>query len=187
MIGHLEKAAKCAGRKNNFFYYCYHAWIAIIASAELMYLGIMSFIHAIFPCIYSGFGLAKENSPVKKMIVICGHYKGIDERVIEKYVTHEYSIGDFVVTNGEIPAMIIIDSEVRLVPGVINNIESALTDSFAMDLLDSPCYTQPRDIDGLSVPEVLLSGNHKEIAKWKQACRAKRTEEKRPDMWNNYI
>jgi tRNA (guanine37-N1)-methyltransferase len=83
--------------------------------------------------------------------------------------------------------MIIIDSVVRLVPGVINNIESALTDSFAMDLLDSPCYTQPRDIEGLSVPEVLLSGNHKEIDKWKQDCRAKRTEEKRPDMWKNYI
>ena len=122
-----------------------------------------------------------------KLIVICGHYKGVDERVIEKYVTHEYSIGDFVVTNGEIPAMIIIDSVVRLVPGVINNIESALTDSFAMDLLDSPSYTQPRDIEGLSVPEVLLSGNHKEIDKWKQDCRAKRTKEKRPDMWKNYI
>ena len=130
---------------------------------------------------------AMENSAIKKLIVICGHYKGVDERVIEKYVTHEYSIGDFVVTNGEIPAMIIIDSVVRLVPGVINNIESALTDSFAMDLLDSPCYTQPRDIEGLSVPEVLLSGNHKEIDKWKQDCRAKRTEEKRPDMWKNYI
>ena len=130
---------------------------------------------------------AKENSAIKKLIVICGHYKGVDERVIEKYVTHEYSIGDFVVTNGEIPAMIIIDSVVRLVPGVINNIESALTDSFAMDLLDSPSYTHPRDIEGLSVPEVLLSGNHKEIDKWKQDCRAKRTKEKRPDMWKNYI
>ena len=134
-----------------------------------------------------GHNCAKENSAIKKLIVICGHYKGVDERVIEKYVTHEYSIGDFVVTNGEIPAMIIIDSVVRLVPGVINNIESALTDSFAMDLLDSPSYTQPRDIEGLSVPEVLLSGNHKEIDKWKQDCRAKRTKEKRPDMWKNYI
>ena len=131
--------------------------------------------------------LAEENSKITRLIVICGHYKGVDERVIEKYVTHEYSIGDFVVTNGEIPAMIIIDSVVRLVPGVINNIESALTDSFAMDLLDSPSYTQPRDIEGLSVPEVLLSGNHKEIDKWKQDCRAKRTKEKRPDMWKNYI
>ena len=130
---------------------------------------------------------AKENSAIKKLIVICGHYKGVDERVIEKYVTHEYSIGDFVVTNGEIPAMIIIDSVVRLIPGVINNIESALTDSFAKDLLDSPYYTQPRDIEGLLVPEVLLSGNHEEIDKWKQDCRVKRTKEKRPDMWKSYI
>ena len=130
---------------------------------------------------------AKENSAIKKLIVICGHYKGVDERVIEKYVTHEYSIGDFVVTNGEIPAMIIIDSVVRLIPGVINNIESALTDSFAKDLLDSPYYTQPRDIEGLPVPEVLLSGNHEEIDKWKQDFRVKRTKEKRPDIWKSYI
>ena len=131
--------------------------------------------------------VAEENSKITRLIVICGHYKGVDERVIEKYVTHEYSIGDFVVTNGEIPAMIIIDSLVRLIPGVINNIESALTDSFANDLLDSPYYTQPRDIEGLSVPEVLLSGNHEEIDKWKQDFRKKRTKEKRPDMWKNYI
>ena len=83
--------------------------------------------------------------------------------------------------------MIIIDSVVRLIPGVINNIESALTDSFAKDLLDSPYYTQPRDIEGLLVPEVLLSGNHEEIDKWKQDCRVKRTKEKRPDMWKSYI
>ena len=90
---------------------------------------------------------AVENSEADKLIVICGHYKGIDERVIQKYVTHEYSIGDFVVTSGELPALIVIDSVVRLIPGVLNKIESALSDTFASDLLDAPYYTQPREID----------------------------------------
>tara|TARA_B100000470_G_C19757778_1_gene376846 strand:- start:139 stop:855 length:717 start_codon:yes stop_codon:yes gene_type:complete len=132
-------------------------------------------------------GLAKENSTVKKMIVICGHYKGIDERVIEKYVTHEYSIGDFVVTSGEIPALIIIDSIVRLIPGVLNNVDSALSDTFAADLLDAPHYTQPREIDGMKVPEVLLSGHHKKIEAWRQECREAVTKKKRPDIWNDYL
>ena len=126
--------------------------------------------------------LAEENSKITRLIVICGHYKGIDERVIEKFITHEYSIGDFVVTSGEIPAMIFIDSIVRLIPGVINNLQSALSDSFAEDLLDSPFYTQPREINGLTVPKVLLSGNHKEINLWRKDSRLKRTKKKRPDL-----
>ena len=126
--------------------------------------------------------VAEENSKITRLIVICGHYKGIDERVIEKYVTHEYSIGDFVVTSGEIPTMIIIDSIVRLVPGVMNNLESALSDSFAENLLDSPFYTQPREIEGLTVPKVLLSGNHKEIDLWRKDHRLKRTKKNRPDL-----
>ena len=101
---------------------------------------------------------------------------------IEKFITHEYSIGDFVVTSGEIPAMIFIDSIVRLIPGVINNLQSALSDSFAEDLLDSPFYTQPREINGLTVPKVLLSGNHKEINLWRKDSRLKRTKKKRPDL-----
>ena len=125
---------------------------------------------------------AEENSKITRLIVICGHYKGIDERVIEKYVTHEYSIGDFVVSSGEIPTMIIIDSIVRLVPGVMNNLESALSDSFAENLLDSPFYTQPREIEGLTVPKVLLSGNHKEIDLWRKDHRLKRTKKNRPDL-----
>lgn len=107
--------------------------------------------------------LAIENSSVKKLIVICGHYKGIDERVIEKYVSHEYSIGDFVVTSGEIPGMILIDSIVRLIPGVLNKIDSAMSDTFSGDLLDAPHYTQPREIDGMAVPDVLISGHHKKL------------------------
>lgn len=106
---------------------------------------------------------AVENSEADKLIVICGHYKGIDERVIQKYVTHEYSIGDFVVTSGELPALIVIDSVVRLIPGVLNKIESALSDTFASDLLDAPYYTQPREIDGMKVPEVLISGHQKKL------------------------
>jgi len=124
---------------------------------------------------------------VQKLIVICGHYKGIDERVIEKYVTHEYSIGDFVVTSGEIPGMILIDSMVRLIPGVLNKIDSALSDTFSADLLDAPHYTQPREIDGMAVPEVLISGHHKKIEEWRKARQEERTKEKRPDIWKHYL
>jgi len=131
--------------------------------------------------------LAVENSSVQKLIVICGHYKGIDERVIEKYVTHEYSIGDFVVTSGEIPGMILIDSMVRLIPGVLNKIDSALSDTFSADLLDAPHYTQPREIDGMTVPEVLISGYHKKIEEWRKARQEQRTKEKRPDIWKHYL
>ena len=102
--------------------------------------------------------LAIENSQVEKLIFICGHYKGIDERVIEKYITHEYSIGDFVVTAGELPAMMMVDSIVRLIPGVLNKYESAMSDTFASDLLDAPYYTRPREIDGMKVPDVLIEG-----------------------------
>jgi|TARA_B100002003_G_C14114701_1_gene536189 tRNA (guanine37-N1)-methyltransferase len=131
--------------------------------------------------------LAIENSSVKKLIVICGHYKGIDERVIEKYVSHEYSIGDFVVTSGEIPGMILIDSIVRLIPGVLNKIDSAMSDTFSGDLLDAPHYTQPREIDGMAVPDVLISGHHKKIEEWRKARQEERTKEKRPEIWKHYL
>jgi len=130
---------------------------------------------------------AVENSKIEKLIVICGHYKGIDERVIKKYVTHEYSIGDYVVTSGEIPALIVIDSIVRLIPGVLNKLESALSDTFSADLLDSPYYTQPRELEGMKVPDVLLSGHHKKIESWRQSQKEKVTMKKRPDIWNNYL
>ena len=129
---------------------------------------------------------ALENTKDENLIVICGRYKGIDQRVIDKYVTHEYSLGDFVVSNGELTAMIIVDSIVRLIPGVLNSIQSALTDSFARDLLDHPHYTRPREIDGMSVPEVLLGGNHKNIQSWRQEKSEERTREKRPDLWKKY-
>ena len=104
--------------------------------------------------------IAQDYTKVEKLIVICGHYKGIDQRVIDKYVTDEYSIGDFVMSCGEIPAMMMIDSIVRLQPGVLNDSESSKTDTFSSELLDTPFYTQPREIKGMRVPKVLLSGNH---------------------------
>ena len=122
---------------------------------------------------------AEETSQQKKFIVICGHYKGIDERVIEKFVTHEYSLGDFVMTGGEIPAMVMLDSAVRLIPGTLNTLDSALTDSFSQDLLDHPHYTQPREIDGLEVPKVLLGGHHANIEAWRQEKKEERTKEKK--------
>ena len=129
---------------------------------------------------------AEDLSECDKIIFICGHYKGIDERVIEKYVTDEYSIGDFVMTSGEIPTMIMLDSAMRLVPGTLNNIESALSDTFSLGLLDHPHYTQPRIIGKKTVPKVLISGHHKKIESWRQAQREKRTREKRPELWKKY-
>ena len=130
--------------------------------------------------------VANQTSKVKKLIVICGHYKGVDERVIDRYSICEYSLGDFVITSGEIPAMVMVDSAVRLIPGALNTLDSALTDTFTHDLLDHPHYTQPREIEGLRVPDVLLSGHHKEIETWKQGQREKRTKERRPDLWKTY-
>ena len=129
---------------------------------------------------------ANQTSKVKKLIVICGHYQGIDDRVSDRYSICEYSLGDFVITSGEIPAMVMVDSAVRLIPGALNTLDSALTDTFTHDLLDHPHYTQPREIEGLRVPDVLLSGHHKEIVTWKQGQRQKRTKERRPDLWKTY-
>ena len=130
--------------------------------------------------------IAQDYTKVEKLVVICGHYKGIDQRVIDKYVTDEYSIGDFVMSCGEIPAMMIIDSIVRLQPGVLNDIESSKTDTFSSELLDTPFYTQPREIKGMQVPDVLLSGNHGLIDSWKEKQRIEITKLKRPDIWKKY-
>jgi len=105
--------------------------------------------------------------------------------VIDKYVTNEYSIGDYVVTNGEVPAMIMIDSIVRLIPGVLNNFDSVKTDSFFSRIeLDAPYYTRPSEIENLTVPDVLLSGDHEKINKWRKNERRLRTKNKRPDLWS---
>ena len=123
-----------------------------------------------------------ENTKVENMIYICGRYKGIDQRVIDKYVTHEYSLGDFVISNGELGTMVMIDSVLRFLPGTMNNIDSALSDSFSSKLLDHPHYTKPRVINGISVPEVLLSGNHKAIKRWRLKQSIVTTFKKRPDL-----
>lgn len=111
---------------------------------------------------------ANTLSLCRNLLLICGHYKGIDERVIEKFVTKEISIGDYVLTGGEIAAVVVIDAVARLIPGVLGDSESALTDTFQTDSgFDSPQYTRPAEYEGMSVPEVLLEGNHKLIAEWR--------------------
>ena len=126
--------------------------------------------------------LSSNLSTESSLIFICGHYKGVDERVIEKYVDFEISIGDFIISNGELSTMIIFDSIVRLVHGVLNDINSALTDSFVDDLLDAPYFTRPSEIDGLKVPDVLLSGDHKAIEKWRNDKKLELTKDRRPDL-----
>ena len=129
---------------------------------------------------------AREFSMKENVIFLCGHYKGIDERVIEKYVTHEFSLGDYIISGGELSSLVMLDSIIRMVPGVLNSYESALSDSFMNGLLDTPHYTRPRVIDGVKVPEVLLNGNHKQIDIWREEKREKRTAARRKDLWKKY-
>jgi len=118
----------------------------------------------------------------KNLMLLCGHYKGVDERIRQSLVTREISIGDYVLTGGEIPALVVIDTVARLIPGVIGDGESLLTDSFQENLLDGPQYTKPSEFRGMKVPEILLSGNHREIAAWRLEQRRKRTEDRRRDL-----
>ena len=129
---------------------------------------------------------AKELSEESSLIFICGHYKGIDQRIRDEIVTDEISIGDFVLTSGELPAMIMIDSIIRLKKGVLNNYESAKKDSFYNLLLDGPHYTRPREFEGNNVPDVLLSGNHKKIKDWFLNQREEKTKKLRLDLWKKY-
>ena len=116
------------------------------------------------------------------LILICGHYKGVDQRFIDRFVDEEISIGDYVLTGGEIPAMVVVDSVIRLLPGAISDIESAMTDSFRDGLLEGPVYTRPEIFRGLKVPEILLSGHHAKIAEWRRQQAVKATQKKRPDL-----
>lgn len=125
---------------------------------------------------------AEELSKEKELIIICGHYEGYDERIREHLVTDEISIGDFVLTGGELAAMTIVDSVVRLLPNVLGNAESHEKDSFSTGLLEHPHYTRPVEYRGLKVPDVLLSGNHAEIEKWRREQSLKRTLERRPEL-----
>jgi tRNA (guanine37-N1)-methyltransferase len=126
--------------------------------------------------------VAKELSQKEEISLICGRYEGFDERIRSNLATDEISIGDFVLSGGEIPAITIIDSVSRLLPGVISSIESAENDSFFNDLLQYPQYTRPAKFEGLEVPKVLLSGNHSEIEKWRRLESLKKTKDRRPDL-----
>jgi tRNA (guanine37-N1)-methyltransferase len=126
--------------------------------------------------------LAKELSEREHLIVVCGHYEGIDHRVVEQLVDLEISIGDYVLTNGAIAAAVLVDAVVRLLPGVLGHEQSARDDTFSEDLLEAPQYTRPADFRGWKVPEILLSGNHAEIAAWRKKEALRRTRENRPDL-----
>lgn len=126
--------------------------------------------------------LALELSKESHLVIICGHYEGIDERVRELLVTDEISIGDYVLTGGELPAMVMIDAVVRQIPGVVGKEESVVEDSFYQGVLDYPHYTRPAEFRGMKVPEVLLSGNHAEIARWRRRQALERTFFRRPDL-----
>jgi tRNA (guanine37-N1)-methyltransferase len=125
---------------------------------------------------------ANRLSTLANIIILCGHYKGLDQRIRERYITREISIGDYVLTGGELAAAVIVDSVVRLLPGAIGDEESALTDSFQDDLLAPPIYTRPAEWRGMRVPEVLLSGNPVLIEAWKEEQALERTRRLRPEL-----
>lgn len=130
--------------------------------------------------------MAQEFAKEEDLVLLCGHYEGIDERVLEEVVTDYVSIGDYVLTGGELPAMVMVDAISRLVPGVLNNDESAVTDSFGNGLLEHPQYSRPQVWHDKEVPPVLLSGNHKLIEKWQLEESIKRTKERRPDLYEKW-
>ncbi|MBO5237627.1 MAG: tRNA (guanosine(37)-N1)-methyltransferase TrmD [Lachnospiraceae bacterium] len=127
-------------------------------------------------------GLAEELAKEEDLIILCGHYEGVDERILEMIVTDHVSIGDYVLTGGELPAMVMIDCISRLVPGVLNNEVSAEFESFHVNLLEYPQYTRPEEFMGMRVPDILLSGHHANIEKWRHELSVKRTQERRPDL-----
>jgi tRNA (guanine37-N1)-methyltransferase len=126
--------------------------------------------------------VARDLAQRRRILLVCGSYEGVDERVREGLADDELSIGDYVLTNGALPAMVIIDAVTRLLPGVLGDAESALDESFSHGWLEYPHYTRPAEFRGMKVPEVLLSGNHAEIEKWRAAQARKRTQERRPDL-----
>jgi len=126
-------------------------------------------------------------SLLKNIIILAGHYKGIDQRIRDKYITKEISIGDYILSGGELPALVLIDSIVRLLPGVLGNIESALADSLMDGLLEPPQYTRPAVFRNLEVPKILLSGNHKDIKNWQYQQSLLKTKKIRPDLLKDDI
>lgn len=131
--------------------------------------------------------MAEDFAKEEDLIFLCGHYEGIDERVLEEIVTDYVSIGDYVLTGGELPAMVMIDCISRLVPGVLNNSESAMTESFSDGLLEYPQYSRPEEWHGKKVPEILLSGHHANVEKWRLEKSLEETKKYRPDMYEAYV
>ncbi len=131
--------------------------------------------------------LCNQLSMKNNVLILCGHYKGVDERIRQKYVTLEISIGDYVLSGGELAAAIIVDSVGRLIPGVLNDETSALFDSFQDDLLAPPVYTRPAEWAGMPVPEVLRSGHEAKIEEWRHEQSMERTQARRPDLWERYL
>jgi len=130
---------------------------------------------------------ANRLSGLKNLIILCGHYKAVDERIRKKLITMELSVGDIVVSGGEIPALLLMDAVVRLIPGVLGDSESALTDSFQTGMLDSAWYTRPAEFRGMRVPDVLMSGDHKKIEEWRSRNALERTVKRRPDLLDGDI
>ena len=130
---------------------------------------------------------AKSFAKEENLIFLCGHYEGIDERVLEEIVTDYVSIGDYVLTGGELPAMVLIDTILRLVPGVLNYEDSAQTESFADGLLENPQYSRPEEWHGKKVPPILLSGHHANVEKWRLEQSMERTKERRSDLWERWL
>lgn len=126
--------------------------------------------------------MANTLSLKQNLLILCGHYKGVDQRVRDKFITKEISIGDFVLSGGELAAAVVADAIIRLIPGVLNDETSALTDSFQDNLLAPPVYTRPAEYEGMTVPEVLLSGHEAKISDWRFEASVRRTKEKRPDL-----
>ena len=132
-------------------------------------------------------GIANQMSLQENLIILCGHYKGIDQRIREHLITREISVGDYVLTGGELPAAIMTDAVVRLLPGVIGDAESALSDTFFNDPATTEIYTRPADYKGWQVPEVLLSGHAARIEAWKMECALERTKQLRPDLYEKHL
>ena len=131
--------------------------------------------------------ILNELSNFESFIFICGRYKGIDQRVIDNLVDREISVGDYVLSGGELPAMVMLEGLTRLIPGVISDISSAETDSFYQRLLEGPIYTRPEEYRGFRVPQVLVSGDHKKIADWNKEQALETTRKRRPDLWQQYL
>ena len=129
--------------------------------------------------------ICNQLSAFKNVILLCGHYKGIDQRIRDHFITKEISIGDYVLTGGELGAIVLSDAIIRLIPGVISDETSALTDSFQDQLLSPPIYTRPSEYKGWKVPEILLSGDDKKIDKWRQEQAEMRTKQRRPDIFSD--